>query len=85
MWFALPPGIHRLVIESPSLFLGDRMVELPAGEVGFLAARLERRPDVKVRLDLPERLRKTGELYLDALDLAAGRASTWWPVAAGRQ
>lgn len=81
VWYGLPAGIHRLVVDSPGHYLTDRIIELPGGEVGFLEARLERRPNVKVRLDLPEKLRQAAPLELEMRSLRFPAAIEPWPVA----
>ena len=81
VWYGLPAGIHRLVVASPGHYLTDRIVELPGGEVGFLEARLERRPNVKVRLDLPEKLRQAAPLELEMRSLRFPATTEPWPVA----
>jgi hypothetical protein len=84
LWYDLPPGIHRLVVSSPKLFFADRVLELPAGQVGYLAASLKRRPRVKVRLDLPARLIEAGPLEIEMRPRRPlAPAPEKWPVPTG--
>jgi hypothetical protein len=82
LWYGLPPGAHRLLASSASHFLGDRLIELRPGEVGHHELPLDRRPNVRVKLELPENLRRAGPLTLEMRSI---RPQVWldpWKVKA---
>jgi hypothetical protein len=85
LWYGLPPGAHRLLASSSSHFLGDRVIELRSGKVGHLSLPLDRRPNVRVKLELPESLRRAGPL---TLEMRSMRPQVWldpWKVKANAE